>query len=101
MLEHIEIKENILDDPKYDYLFSVEVVNEEVLKGVPFREAYRNIGLAIEDGTFSPQKTVNHTHEGSIGNLCTTEIRRAFDHTVEQFGFGRVHDALDKLLAAG
>src|SRR5690606_35415985 len=101
MLEHIEIKPNILDDPKYDYLFSVEVVNEEVLKGVPFREAYRNIGLAIEDGSFSPQKAVNHTHEGSIGNLCTAEIQRAFDDMVGRFGFDRVHNALDALLADG
>jgi len=99
MLEHIEIKKNILDDPKYDYLFSVEVVNEEVLKGVPFREAYRNIGLAIEEGSFSPQKAVNHTHEGSIGNLCTTEIRGAFDRMVERFGFHHVHSALSALLA--
>ncbi|HWK98487.1 MAG TPA: argininosuccinate lyase [Parapedobacter sp.] len=98
MLDHIEIKKNILDDPKYDYLFSVEVVNEEVLRGVPFREAYRNIGLAIEEGSFSPHKTVNHTHEGSIGNLCTTEIRGAFDRMVERFGFDRVHDALNALL---
>lgn len=99
MLEHIEIKENILDDPKYDYLFSVEVVNEEVLKGVPFREAYRNIGLAIEEGTFIPQKTVKHTHEGSIGNLCTAEIRQAFDRMVDRFEFDRVHNALNALLA--
>lgn len=98
MLEHIEIKEHILDDPKYDYLFSVEVVNEEVLKGVPFREAYRSIGLAIEEGTFTPQKTVNHTHEGSIGNLCTVEIRQAFDGMVKRFGFDRVHSALNALL---
>ncbi|GGG79026.1 argininosuccinate lyase [Parapedobacter pyrenivorans] len=99
MLEHIRIKEGILDDPKYDYLFSVEVVNDEVLKGVPFREAYRNIGLAIEAGTFKPQKAVNHTHEGSIGNLCNSEIRQAFGQAVGSFGFDRVHEALSKLLA--
>lgn len=98
MLEHIEIRANILDDPKYDYLFSVEVVNDEVLKGVPFREAYRNIGLAIEEGSFSPQKAVNHTHEGSIGNLCTAEIQKSFDGMVERFGFSRVHGALNALL---
>ena len=101
MLEHLEVKENILEDAKYDYLFIVEVVNEEVLKGVPFRDAYRNIGLAIEDGTFSPQKRVNHTHEGSIGNLCTAEIRQAFEGMVDRFGFERVHRALDTLLAGG
>lgn len=99
MLEHIRIKEGILDDPKYDYLFSVEVVNDEVLKGVPFREAYRNIGLAIEAGTFKPQKAVNHNHEGSIGNLCNSEIRQAFGQAVGDFGFDRVHEALSKLLA--
>ncbi|SFC34348.1 argininosuccinate lyase [Parapedobacter composti] len=98
MLEHIRIKENILDDPKYDYLFSVEVVNDEVLKGVPFREAYRNIGLAIESGTFKPQKDVQHTHEGSIGNLCNADIRQAFDRLVAAFDFERVNKALNKLL---
>ncbi len=99
MLEHIRVKENILDDPKYDYLFSVEVVNDEVLKGVPFREAYRNIGLAIEAGTFQPRKTVNHTHEGSIGNLCTAEIKDAFYEVYAGFGFQDVHDALAELVA--
>ncbi len=98
MLEHIHINEHILDDPKYDYLFSVEVVNDEVLKGVPFREAYRNIGLAIEEGTFKPRKEVNHTHEGSIGNLCNAEIQQAFDRVVATFGFERVGEALRKLV---
>ncbi|MGK6352663.1 argininosuccinate lyase [Parapedobacter sp. DT-150] len=98
MLEHIRIRENILDDPKYDYLFSVEVVNNEVLGGVPFREAYRNIGLAIEAGTFKPQKAVNHTHEGSIGNLCNAQIQQAFEQAVASFGFDRVRDALRQLV---
>ncbi|SEK40640.1 argininosuccinate lyase [Parapedobacter koreensis] len=98
MLDHIQIKENILADPKYDYLFSVEVVNNEVLNGVPFREAYRHVGLAIEAGTFKPQKMVNHTHEGSIGNLCNAEIRQAFDAVIATFGFGRVEEALRKLV---
>ncbi|WP_257670725.1 argininosuccinate lyase [Parapedobacter tibetensis] len=98
MLEHIRISNNILDDSKYDYLFSVEVVNNEVLKGVPFREAYRNIGLSIEEGTFKPQKEVNHTHEGSIGNLCNAEIQQAFEHVVSGFGFDRVNEALKSLL---
>ncbi len=62
MLDHIQINETILNNPKYDYLFSVEVVNNEVLNGVPFREAYKNIGLAIQDGTYQPLKGVNHTH---------------------------------------
>lgn len=98
MLEHIRVRENILDDPKYDYLFSVEVVNDEVLKGVPFREAYRNIGLSIEAGTFQPLKTVNHTHEGSIGNLCTAEIKDAFRDVYAGFGFRKVRDTLAALI---
>lgn len=98
MLENISIKENILDDAKYDYLFSVEVVNNEVLKGVPFREAYKNIGLAIESGTFSPSKEVNHSHEGSIGNLCNDQIERMFQQVKAEFGFEKVSRALQELL---
>src|SRR5690554_2085336 len=98
MLEHIDIKKDILADPKYDYLFSVEVVNNEVLAGVPFREAYRNIGLAIESGTYEPMREISHTHAGSIGNLCNTEIKEAFDQVVAGFGFGEVRKALAKLV---
>ena len=98
MLENIEIKNNILDDPKYDYLFSVEVVNNEVLAGIPFREAYKNIGLAIEEGTFQPSKEVNHTHEGSIGNLCNDQIQRMFSDVKADFGFEKVEKALADLL---
>lgn len=99
MLDHIIVKENILDDPKYDYLFSVEVVNNEVLKGVPFREAYRNIGEAIENGTFQPQREVHHTHEGSIGNLCNDQIERMFEDVKAAFHFERVETALAELLS--
>jgi len=99
MLENISIKDNILDDPKYDYLFSVEVVNNEVLNGVPFREAYRKIGLDIEEGKFQPAKEVNHTHEGSIGNLCNDQIQRMFEEVKADFGFEKVDAALDSLLA--
>lgn len=98
MLDHISVKEDVLDDPKYDYLFSVEVVNNEVLQGIPFREAYRNIGLAIEQGTFKPSKAVQHTHEGSIGNLCNQEIVRMFDENIAAFGFPKVENALSQLL---
>lgn len=98
MLENIEVKENILDDPKYDYLFSVEVVNNEVLKGVPFREAYRKIGLDIEAGTFKPLKEVNHTHEGSIGNLCNDQIQRMFEEVKASFNFEKVEKTLQDLL---
>ena len=99
MLENISVKENILDDPKYDYLFSVEVVNNEVLKGVPFREAYRTIGIDIDEGRFKPSKEVNHTHEGSIGNLCNDQIQRMFAQVKATFGFEKVQTALDDLLA--
>lgn len=98
MLEHIEVKEGILDNPLYDYLFSVEVVNEEVLKGVPFREAYRQIGLSIEEGSFKPSKDLQHSHEGSIGNLCNDQIEAAFDQVLADFGFDKVRAALTALV---
>ncbi|PRD51237.1 argininosuccinate lyase [Sphingobacterium gobiense] len=98
MLEHISVKEHILDDPKYDYLFSVEVVNNAVLQGIPFREAYRQIGLDIDNGTFQPSKEVRHTHEGSIGNLCNDEISRMFNEVKAEFGFEKVEKALEDLL---
>ena len=98
MLSNIRINQQILDDPKYDYLFSVEVVNNEVLKGVPFREAYKNIGLAIEKGTFEPMKEVHHTHEGSIGNLQNEAIQGLFESVVGNFGFDKVEEALQALL---
>jgi len=77
----------------------VEVVNNEVLNGVPFREAYRKIGLDIEEGKFQPAKEVNHTHEGSIGNLCNDQIERMFKEVKADFGFEKVDAALESLLA--
>ncbi len=99
MLGHITVKNNILEDPKYDYLFSVEVVNNEVLRGVPFREAYRNIGIAIDEGTFQPSKEVHHSHEGSIGNLCNPEIETMMEATLSQFNFEKPKSAIQQLLA--
>jgi argininosuccinate lyase len=78
MLQHIAVKDGILEDEKYQYLFSVEAVNREVLNGVSFREAYKKIGNAIENGTFSADTALSHTHEGSIGNLCNEEIKERF-----------------------
>ncbi len=75
MLQHIQIKSNILDDTRYNYLFTVEDVNRLVMDGVPFREAYKTVGLDVQAGDYTPTKEVNHTHEGSIGNLCTEQIR--------------------------
>jgi len=98
MLANISVKDNILDDPKYDYLFSVEVVNNEVLKGVPFREAYRTIGIDIDEGRFKPSKEVNHTHEGSIGNLCNDQIQRMFQQVKATFEFEKVEKALEELV---
>ena len=74
-LREIRISENILDDPKYDYLFSVDTLNELVQDGMPFRDAYKQMGREIQSGTFSPKRNIKHTHEGSLGNLCLNEIR--------------------------
>ncbi|MGX5688930.1 argininosuccinate lyase [Arcticibacter tournemirensis] len=99
MLQNIRIKEDILKDPKYAYLFSVEAVNEEVLKGMPFREAYKKIGAEIERGEFKAPGSVRHTHEGSIGNLCNHEINSAFQNTLSAFNFKKVEDALNCLVS--
>jgi argininosuccinate lyase len=87
MLSHVDVKKDILDDPKYKYLFSVEAVNELVNKGVPFREAYRQIGNAIDASTFlfNHSKGLHHTHEGSIGNLNLAEIEQLFQNTMQKF----------------
>jgi len=99
MLENISVREDILDDSKYDYLFSVEVVNKMVLSGVPFREAYKRIGMDIEEGKYVADKAVSHKHEGSIGNLCTDEITALMDNVSEQFKFYEVDKAEQSLVA--
>ncbi|MDR2816056.1 MAG: argininosuccinate lyase [Proteiniphilum sp.] len=83
MLEHISVNKNILSDPRYDYLFTVEEVNNRVLQGVPFREAYRQVGKEVQTGSFHAPKQVHHTHAGSIGNLCTEEIRKKMKNASE------------------
>ena len=85
MLQHIRVRENILDDARYDYLFTVEDVNRLVLQGVPFREAYRRVGEQVQAGTYRPTREVRHTHEGSIGNLCTAQIRRKMERVMQEF----------------
>ena len=97
MLHHIEVKTNILDDPKYDYLFSVEVVNKLVLSGVPFREAYRTVGLDIENGTYRPSCEVHHTHAGSIGNLCLDKVEGLMAAALQKFDFDRFICAEEEL----
>ncbi len=74
-LKEVKVNTAILEDPKYDYLFSVDTLNELVLSGIPFRDAYKKMGIEINEGTFSPKKDINHTHDGSLGNLCLNEIR--------------------------
>jgi argininosuccinate lyase len=76
MLQHISVNSNILNDNKYQYLFTVEKVNNLVLQGIPFREAYQLVGKEVQEGNFHSDRQVNHTHAGSIGNLCTEEIKR-------------------------
>ena len=98
MLEHISVREGILDDKMYDYIFSVDSVNKLALAGVPFREAYRQVGLDIENGNFIPERSVNHTHEGSIGNLCNDKIAALMDDIVAQFGFEKVERAEQELV---
>lgn len=100
MLSNISIKENILVDEKYRYLFSVEEVNKLVLQGVPFRDAYKQIGMAIEESRFTHTQDLNHVHEGSIGNLCNNQISEMMQKTLEKFGFEKVQTAISKLLTA-
>jgi len=99
-LKNMSINKNILDDQRYDYLFSVEEVNTLVLKGIPFREAYKMVGEQIEKGTFSPDKKIEHTHEGSIGNLCLSNIRAKKQKTIAQFDFTKIDEAKKNLLKA-
>ncbi len=99
MLSNISIKENIVADEKYKYIFSVEEVNKLVLQGVPFRDAYKKIGLDIEAGKFTYSTEVNHTHEGSIGNLCNDKIETMMQQNLTAFDFEKVHTAIEKLLA--
>lgn len=98
MLENISVQTDILNDPKYDYLFSVEVVNNLALNGTPFREAYKKVGLDIEAGNFKAPHTVHHTHEGSIGNLRNDQIAKLMDAQLEQFHFERVEQAEAELV---
>ncbi len=97
MLSEIRVKDNIVEDSRYDYIFSVESVNAMVLSGIPFRQAYKKIGIDIENGDFTPNRTVSHTHKGSIGNLCTDEIKGLYTQIITQFGFERYIEAENKL----
>ena len=82
MLQHIRVREHILDDPMYDYLFTVEDVNRLTLQGTPFREAYQQVAHEVQEGTYRPTRSVHHTHEGSIGNLCNKEIAQKMERVL-------------------
>ena len=97
-LDRITVNPTILEDKKYDHLFTVEAVNELVMKGVPFRDAYKEVGHLVSEGKFVPEKTVSHTHEGSIGNLCLGEIRQKMERIVSSFHFEHSGKAIRELL---
>lgn len=98
MLSNIQVKENILQDEKYKYLFSVEEVNKLVNSGVPFRDAYKKVGVDIEAGNFSYTTEIKHSHEGSIGNLCTEQIKEQMKKVTQSFPFEKVATAISKLV---
>ena len=98
IMKEIEVNEHILDDDKYLLIFSVEEVNRLAREGVPFRDAYKQVGLNIEAGKFSHDKKVNHTHEGSIGNLCNEEIQLLMQKVIDDVNFERVEKAERRLL---
>ena len=98
MISQIAVNEHILDDKRYDYMFSVEEVNRRVQTGTPFRDAYKQVGLEIEAGKFSPDKHIRHTHEGSIGNLCNDRITELMRKTIDSFDFARTEAAEARLL---
>ena len=98
MMSEIEVNKQILDDEKYTPIFSVEEVNRLVSEGLPFRDAYKKVGLAIEAGRFTPDKNIRHTHEGSTGNLCNDAIIALKQQVIDGFNFERVHEAEQKLL---
>lgn len=99
IVSEVKVNDHILDDPKYDFIFSVEEVNRLATEGMPFRDAYKKVGLDIEAGKFKPNKNINHTHEGSIGNLCNDKIEAIFDATLSNFTFDKVNNAEKKLLS--
>ena len=98
IMDKIKINEHILDDDRYLYIFSVEEVNRLASEGMPFRDAYKKVGLDIEAGNFTHNKQVSHTHEGSIGNLCNDRISALMDQVVEGFNFATMEEAEKSLL---
>ncbi len=97
MVGNLKINRDILSDERYKYLFSVEVLNQKVLSGTPFRDAYKEVGQEIAAGSYAPEKRVQHTHEGSIGNLCNEKIESRLASVLASFNFSAVRDALSAL----
>ena len=98
IINKIEVREDILDNPMYDPIFSVEEVNRLAVEGMPFRDAYKKVGLDIEAGKFTPNKNIHHTHEGSIGNLCNDRIQALMQSILDGFHFEKVDEAEKALL---
>jgi argininosuccinate lyase len=98
MISNIKVKDNLLGDERYKHLFSVEEVNKLVLHGMPFRDAYKKVGMEIEEGNFTYSTSVHHTHEGSIGNLCTAEISSMMEEAIASFDFEKYHKAVAELV---
>ena len=98
IISRMEVNEHILDDKRYDPMFSVEEVNRLTAAGMPFRDAYRKVGMEIENGTFKADRHIHHTHEGSIGNLCNDRIAAYMDNILNEFHFERVEEAERRLL---
>lgn len=98
-IENMEVVDGLMDDPRYKLAFSVEEVNDRVARGVPFRDAYKQVGLEIQKGEFDYRGTLNHTHEGSIGNLCNDRIAGKMDLAISGFSFEKVHRAIDELVS--
>jgi len=98
-ISNIKVNERIMDDNRYENIYSVEEVNRMVLQGVPFRDAYRQVGESISKGEFHPDKNLHHTHEGSIGNLCLQQIQHKMEFTVQSFNFEKAEKATDTLLS--
>ena len=99
MLQHIEVKADILEDDKYKLLFTVETVNQLVNEGMPFRDAYIKVGKDVESGNYNKPSTLHHTHEGSIGNLCNEDIEKMMEANIALFPFKKIKDALSQLIA--
>lgn len=96
-VENMEVRTDVMDDPKYALAFTVEEVNRLAAEGMPFRDAYRKVGMDVQAGRFEFHGKISHTHEGSIGNLCNDRIRAKMDSITDGFTFGRVHEAVEKL----